>query len=216
MIHPLILASSSPRRQQIVAAMGLAYHIIKPQIDESQHPAEAPLHYVRRLAEEKASAVAQQLQQSPMNNSLAIALAADTVVILAADTTGWQENGVILGKPADADEARAMLGKLRHRPHTVCTAYAIWQVGMGLHHINHVATTVHMRDYSDAEIETYIASGDPFDKAGGYAIQHPEFAPVARIDGSYTNVVGLPAQEVSASLRQVGIPARDIPDDFAP
>jgi septum formation protein len=218
MTYRLILGSSSPRRQQIVAAMGLDYTLIKPHIDETQHPNEAPLAYVRRLAQEKAQAVAQQINQIDVDtqeNNQTVALTADTVVILAADTTDWQEDGAVLGKPANANEARQTLQRLRQYPHIVCTAFALWQMGQGLKTLQHVTTTVYMREYSDADIEAYIATGDPFDKAGGYAIQHQKFSPVDRIEGSYTNVVGLPADEVAQALRTLGIPARDIPPNFA-
>src|SRR5690606_11694430 len=114
---------------------------------------------------------------------------ADTVVILAADTIGVTEGGEIQGKPADPVEARDMLRRLRGRDHVVCTALTLRSVEPGalptLTELTH--TIVTMRDYSDAEIDAYIATGDPFDKAGGYAIQHDGFHPVERIDGSYSN-----------------------------
>ncbi|MCA9881491.1 MAG: septum formation protein Maf, partial [Anaerolineae bacterium] len=188
---PLILASSSPRRRELLASLGVEYSIIKPEIDETQHDGEPPLAYVRRLSKEKAHAVAEQLQ------SQATILAADTVVILAADTIGIDGEGEILGKPADADEARAMLKRLRGRDHLVVTAFTLLKTGTeSSNHTQDVQTRVTMRDYSDAEIEDYIATGDPFDKAGSYAIQHPEFRPVADLSGSRTNVIGLPLDEV--------------------
>lgn len=196
----LILASSSPRRQQLIASLGIPYRIIKPDIDETRHPGEAATQYVQRLSQEKAQAVARQLGNDET------VLAADTAVILAADTTGVDAAGEILGKPADADEARAMLRRLRGRPHQVCTAFTLLcTTPPPPAHTEVVCTTVHMRDYSDHEIEAYIATGDPFDKAGGYAIQHEGFQPVARIEGSYTNVVGLPLDEVRAALVPFGL-----------
>ncbi|MEM9952123.1 MAG: Maf family nucleotide pyrophosphatase [Chloroflexota bacterium] len=193
-----ILASSSPRRRAIISEMIDEFEIIKPDIDETQHNNEAPLAYVKRLSREKAQAVAEQVLADD-----ATILAADTVVILAADTIGIEENGEILGKPIDADDAKAMLTRLRNRPHFVCTAFTLMR---GRYHVTEVVSTkVHMRDYSDAEIDAYIATGDLFDKAGSYAIQHEGFHPVREIEGSYSNVVGLPADEVRQELIRAGI-----------
>jgi septum formation protein len=196
-----ILASSSPRRREIIGSMIEHFEIIKPDIDETQGAAEAPLDYVRRLSQEKAHAVAEKIEGD------SAILAADTVVILAADTIGIAEDGEILGKPANAEEARSMLQRLRNRPHLVCTAFTL-RNGESLHS-EIVTTTVYMRDYSDSEIETYIATGDPFDKAGSYAIQHEGFHPVSRIEGSYSNVVGLPAEEVRAAIARMQIPMKE-------
>lgn len=200
---PLILASSSPRRRELLTSLGLEFTIIKPDIDESQRPGEAPLDYVRRLSLEKAANVAARL------NSPAAVLAADTVVILAADTLGVDEAGEILGKPLDADDAHRMLRRLRgrvHQVHTAMTVYRIMADGAPIQFTEITRTDVYMRDYSNAEIEAYIATGDPFDKAGSYAIQHDGFHPVARIDGCYTNVIGLPVCEVRNALATVGWP----------
>ena len=195
----LILASSSPRRRELIASLGIDFEIIKPHIDETQHPDEPPFDYVRRLSREKADAVAAKIDTPD-----ATIIAADTIVVLAADTIGVTEDGDILGKPTDAAEARAMLQRLRGRAHVVCTAFTL--LHMGDHPTSHteaVKTIVHMRPYTDAEIEIYIATGDPFDKAGSYAIQHTEFAPVDRIEGDYNNVVGLPLDAVKAALEQI-------------
>lgn len=195
-----ILASSSPRRREIISTMIDNFEIIKPDIDETQHENEAPLDYVARLSREKAAAV-----QAQINDDSPI-LAADTVVILAADTIGIETNGEILGKPINAEDARAMLKRLCNRPHRVCTTFTLLQGEKS--HTETVCTTVHMRDYTDAEIDAYIATGDPFDKAGSYAIQHEGFHPVREIEGSYTNVVGLPADEVRAALVRLTIPLK--------
>jgi MAF protein len=191
----LILASSSPRRRQILSEICPEFEIIRPHIDETQRPAEPPLDYVRRLSQEKALAVADRLQDA----SAAI-LAADTIVILSDDDSGQDE---ILGKPASADEARTTLQRLRDRAHRVCTAFTLLKGQAS--HTDVICTTVHMRDYSDEAIDRYIASGDPFDKAGSYAIQHDGFDPVARIEGSYSNVVGLPAEDVRRALQTFGL-----------
>ena len=191
----LILASSSPRRRELLASLGLHYEVHKPDVDETQQPGEAPLEYVQRLSRLKAEAVAAR-----MAGEVAV-LAADTIVILAADTIGIDEAGEILGKPATPDEARQLLRRLRHRDHRVCTAFTLLRSGSAPQEITEiVCSRVTMRNYSDTEIDAYIATGDPFDKAGSYAIQHPTFAPVAQVQGSYSNVVGLPIDEVRAAL----------------
>lgn len=195
-----ILASGSPRRHELLTNMGIDFTIIRPDIDETRRPDEAPLDYVRRLSIEKADAVAARLDGDP-----ALILAADTVVILAADPIGVAEDGELLGKPVDAADARRILTSLRGRAHTVCTALTLRRTGTDPQQITRLTQTqVHMRDYTDAEIDAYIATGDPFDKAGSYAIQHQGFNPVARIDGSYSNVVGLPTGTLRAMLTDIG------------
>ena len=193
----LILASSSPRRQQLLAELGLDFDVINPQIDESRYDGEPALRYARRLSREKAAAVVAGLRGGP-----ALALSADTIVLLGAD-----DEGELLGKPQDAADARRMLVALRERAHQVITAYTLQISGGPARSVTrHERTIVHMRAYSDEEIETYIGSGDPFDKAGGYAIQNRAFHPVARIDGSYSNVVGLPIEAVKEALIEIGYP----------
>lgn len=198
-MYALILASSSPRRQAIVSAMGIPFTIVKPQIDETQHADERPLAYVRRLSRRKAHAVA----VSGVGDD-AVILAADTIVVLDAQALTRHTTSRILGKPANADEARAMLVTLRGRVHQVCTSFTLYRLVDGAEYTLPVCTSVLMRDYSDAEIDAYIATGDPFDKAGGYAIQHEGFAPVASITGSRDNVVGLPSDDVARGLRLFG------------
>ena len=208
---PFILASGSPRRRELLASLGIEFTIIKPDIDETQHAGENPYDYVRRLSIEKANAVAARVSESVQTDEPAFVLAADTVVILAADTigvldTGLNEDGEILGKPADEADARQMLERLRGRDHVVCTALTLLRLGNPRQQITELTrTTVTMRDYTDAEITAYIATGDPFDKAGGYAIQHEEFHPVEHIDGSYENVVGLPTETLLEMLPQIGL-----------
>ncbi|MBC7871389.1 MAG: Maf family protein [Chitinophagaceae bacterium] len=216
-----VLASGSPRRRELIGSLGISFEVIKPDIDETQQPDEGNLAYVTRLCQEKAAAVMSQLHPP------ATVLAADTIVVLAADTIGvisaendlngvysleaasaFRLNGELLGKPRDAEEARRMLQRLRNRPHTVCTAFTLLQAETALTPAkkitSFVCTTVHMRDYSADEIEAYIATGDPFDKAGSYAIQHEGFHPVAQIDGCYNNVVGLPLCVVKRGLVYFG------------
>jgi MAF protein len=194
-----VLASGSPRRRELLASLGIEFVVIKADIDETQHSGEPPYTYVRRLSNEKAEAVAGRLTEP------AYVLAADTVVILAADTIGVIETGDILGKPEDAADARRMLQRLRGRDHIVCTSLTLRNLASGQALTELTRTTVTMRDYTDAEIDAYIATGDPFDKAGSYAIQHEGFHPVERIEGSYTNVVGLPVETLSEMLKTLAI-----------
>ncbi len=195
-----ILASGSPRRRELLGSLGIDFEVIKSDIDETQGADEAPYDYVRRLSIEKAETVAAKVSDA------AYVLAADTVVILAADTLGVTDAGEILGKPVDAADARSMLIRLRGRDHVVCTALTLLKLGDEHKRITELTrTTVTMRDYSDAEIDAYIASGDPFDKAGGYAIQHEGFHPVERIEGSYSNVVGLPVETLKPMLERIGV-----------
>jgi len=194
-----ILASGSPRRRELLTALGIPFTVVKSDIDETQRPDEDAIAYARRLSAEKAAAVHAQIQP---DTAPLVVIAADTVVI------DDEVDGTVLGKPADADEARAMLIRLRGRAHTVCTALTVLKqiAGRSDSRTRETRTRVGMRAYSDAEIDAYIASGDPFDKAGGYAIQHPEFCPVDRIEGSYTNVVGLPVETLTAMLDELAIP----------
>ena len=193
-----ILASGSPRRRELLASLGIDFQVIKSDIDETQQADENPYDYVRRLSIEKAEAVAARLSEP------ALVLAADTVVILAADTIGVTESGDVLGKPVNADDARVMLRRLRGRDHVVCTAITLFQLDSRQILTELTRTTVTIRDYSEAEVDAYIATGDPFDKAGGYAIQHEGFHPVAQIDGSYSNVVGLPLETLKPMLERIG------------
>ena len=188
----IILASSSPRRQELLSQFGIDFEVIKPDIDESRRIGEALVDYAERLSREKAAAVIASLDGSP-----AIVIAADTIVI--------DHQGALLGKPADAADARRMLRHLRARAHQVVTAFTVRRDSQPPQaYTGHARTAVYMRDYTDAEIDAYIASGDPFDKAGGYAIQHEAFHPVARIEGSYSNVVGLPLDELWQALNILG------------
>ena len=197
----LILASSSPRRRELLAQLGIAFEVVSPDIDESRDEGEGLLSYVRRLSRQKAAAVAQSLDESP-----SVILAADTIVILAEDSAGVADAHTLLGKPKDADEARCMLRRLRGRSHEVITAFTLHRLGAQAKTVTrHERTLVYMRDFTDAEIDAYIATGDPLDKAGAYAIQNQAFKPVARIEGSYSNVVGLPMRALEAALSELGL-----------
>ena len=188
----LILASNSPRRKQLLTLGGWAFSCAAAPVDESVLPGEAPEAYVRRLAEAKARAA---LDREPGLPAEALVVAADTTVV---------DGEQILGKPVDPAEAQQMLRQLRDRRHQVYTGLAVLRAGDGQLHLDAVVTDVWMRDYSDAEMQAYIASGDPLDKAGAYAIQHAEFNPVARLDGCAANVVGLPVCRLAQAIEALG------------
>jgi septum formation protein len=189
----LVLASASPRRRELLAALGVPFTVRAADVPEelSLH-APAPV-LAEELALAKASAVAREEPD-------ALVLGADTIVVL---------DGRPLGKPASPEEARQMLRALRGRAHEVVTGVAVIARG-GVTRTAHAVTRVVMRCYSDAEMEEYIASGDPFDKAGAYAIQHPGFQPVARVEGCYCNVVGLPLWTVRRLLAEAA-PGLSVP-----
>ncbi|MBN1667178.1 MAG: septum formation protein Maf [Anaerolineales bacterium] len=184
----LILASNSPRRKALLSLTGWPFEVLAADVDEDILPGEAPDDYVRRLAAEKALAVVVRVDPQ------ATILAADTTVVDGAE---------ILGKPVDCTQARQMLERLRGRTHQVYTALAIWHAGRL--RVDCCATEVPMRAYSDVEMDAYIASGDPMDKAGAYAIQHPGFRPVEELQGCYANVVGLPLCHLVRNLRSLGL-----------
>jgi MAF protein len=187
----LILASNSPRRRQLLALAGWPFSVSAADVDETPYPNESPAGYVLRLAEAKARAVA------------ATRLAADQLV-LAADTT-VVDGSEILGKPANAVEAVAMLKRLRGHTHQVYSGIALLRLPDGLLLTDLCVTPVPMRDYSDEEILAYVQTGDPLDKAGAYAIQHPQFHPVASLDGCYASVMGLPMCHVLLLMRKMNI-----------
>jgi septum formation protein len=171
----LVLASASPRRAALLAELGVAFEVIPSRIDEAWPPGP-PQEAVTALAVAKARAVARGL-------SGAAVLGADTEVVL---------EGRPLGKPAGPDDARRMLRELRGREHEVITAVALVQAPAGREETRTVVTRVLMREFDQAEIEAYVASGEPLDKAGAYAVQGAGGALVAEVRGCFTNVVGLP------------------------
>ena len=176
----IVLASASPRRRELLAALGLEFDVVPSHVDETTSVAEL-------LARRKAEAVTEVHPD-------ALVIGSDTVVVL---------DGCILGKPGDAAEARAMLASLRGRSHEVVTGVAVTLDGCV--RSDHDRTSVHMRAYDDNEIEAFIASRSPFDKAGGYAIQDETFAPVAAFEGCRCNVVGLPLATLRALLAECGV-----------
>lgn len=169
------------------------FNIDVANIDESILPAEPAMQYVIRLAAEKAQAV---LPRSRVEH---VIIGSDTSVVI---------DGEILGKPADANEARAMLTRLRCRTHQVYTGIAVLRAQDNALLTDVCVTDVPMRDYSDEEMDAYIESGDPLDKAGAYGIQNPDFQPVASMAGCYASVMGLPLCHLTVLLRKQGISPR--------
>lgn len=192
---PFVLASRSPRRRALLERLGLPFEV-RPATSEEVWPEDrAPGEAVERLALEKADNVADARPE-------ALTLAADTVVVL---------DGMVLGKPADADEARRMLGRLSGATHEVYTGLALLHPASGRRVAAHETTAVTFADLSDHEISRYVASGSPLDKAGAYGIQDDHGALfVARIEGDYYNVVGLPLHRL---YRLLGDHFADLLDD---
>ena len=185
----LVLASASPRRRELLERLGLVLEVLPADVDETPQPGEKPADYARRVAAAKCDAVA----DGPAAERGLAVLGADTTVIIEE---------AILGKPADADDARAMLGRLAGRRHEVVTAYTIRSGGRRLDRA--VTTLVAMRALQPPEIEAYVASGEWRDKAGGYAVQGIAAAFITELRGSLTNVIGLPLAEVLADLLALG------------
>ncbi len=192
---PLVLASASPRRAELLKTLDFNFEVRVSQIDESQQDGESALAYVQRLAREKAHASCGVRTGS--QDSGEIFLGADTSVVLGDR---------IFGKPANRDEAIDMLLSLSERTHTVITALAL--VGNSVSNRSHSETRVTFGRIDRAQASAYWDSGEPCDKAGGYAIQGLASAFVQRIEGSYSGVVGLPAFECTALLAEAGIRPR--------
>jgi septum formation protein len=185
---PLYLASTSPRRRELLAQLGLDFHVLGVDIDESVRAGEEAAAYVLRLAREKAAAGLAQAGEG-------VVIAADTSVVL---------DGEVLGKPASEQEAIAMWSRLSGREHEVLTGLAVGNRARLAARV--VSTRVRFRAIRDAEMRAYWASGEPRDKAGGYAIQGRGAIFVTGIEGSYSNVVGLPLAETAALLDTFGLP----------
>jgi len=192
----LYLASASPRRRELLTQIGLAHEVLRvpapPGEDEPQHPGESAADYVRRTASDKA------LRGRDWMRSQAL----PTLPLLAADTTVVLD-GVVLGKPADRDDAIRILRALSGATHDVHTAVAVWAGNQLLEAVS--ITQVRMRELTDDEIGRYCDSGEPFGKAGAYGIQGMAGTFIAHISGSYTGVMGLPLFETANLLRAAGI-----------
>jgi len=191
----LILASGSPRRRQLLALLDVPFVVRPPDVEEANQVGEIPEAMAVRLSRDKARAVCADVQAG-------LIVAADTFVCL---------DGRVLGKPSDADDAVHMLQRLRGRPHVVLSGLSLVATHLGWERTELAQTTVWMRDYSDKEISSYVASGDPLDKAGAYAIQHHGFDPVSHIVGCYANVMGLPLCHLYRLLRELGLAPDETP-----
>ena len=189
MEYTIILASNSPRRRELLTQIGLAFAVAPSDVDERLLPGEAPKDYAERLALEKARSASERAGQ-------AIVIAADTIVVV--DRT-------VLGKPSDAEDARRMLMELSGREHEVVTALAVMDAATGRSSVRTSITRVWFRALTKREIDAYVATSEPLDKAGAYGIQERGALLVDRIEGCYSNVVGLPLSLLGEMLRDFGI-----------
>lgn len=187
-LPPILLASNSPRRKELLGWTGLAFSVHPVDIDETVLEGENPSTYVSRLALQKAQAAAKRTPGE---------------FILAADTT-VADGDEILGKPVDREDAKRMLLQLRGHVHWVHTALTLIDAEKGKTISELCTTPVEMREYTDAELERYLDTNDPLDKAGAYAIQHTEFHPVINMTGCYASVIGLPLCHLVRGLRKLG------------
>lgn len=187
-LPPLVLASGSPRRRELLAGLGVRFTVRPADVDETPRPGEEPAAYVHRLACEKVAAVARAGE---------LVLGADTTVVL---------DGRILGKPEHADDARAMLAAIAGREHVVLTGVAAFDAASGRTASAVERTAVRMAAMSAAEIAWYVDTGEPMDKAGAYGIQGYGALFVAAVFGNYLNVVGLPLPLVRRLMAELGAP----------
>jgi septum formation protein len=185
----LILASASPRRAEILRAAGLPFTVLSSAVDETPYPNESPQEHVQRLAEAKAELVAARAVGP------AIVIAADTVVTL---------EGKILGKPRSSEDARKMLEQLSGRTHSVLTGVMLIRLPDAERRSFVESTLVHFAQLTEEDILHYLATDEPYDKAGAYAIQGRAGRHIPRIEGCYYNVVGLPLAHVSRALAELG------------
>lgn len=188
-IRRLILSSGSPRRRQLLSLMGIPFVIKAGGVDESRLHGEPPTELVLRVSQAKAFTVSDVRPDE-------LVIAADTVVVL---------DGEVLGKPSHAADARRMLNDLRARSHMVYSGVTVWHPASRRVVCKLGESVVWMREYDDDEISAYVASGDPMDKAGAYAIQHPDFAPASSVKGCWLNVMGMPLCQLGSALTEFGV-----------
>jgi septum formation protein len=189
---PILLASGSPRRRDFLASVRIPFDVVRPEVDETPLPDELPERTVRRLAEAKAEA-----GHLLRPRDAGLVLAADTEVVL---------DHRALGKPRDPAAARGMLAELSGRGHDVITGFCLLDPASGRREVGLAATRVWFRELDGDEIAGYVDTGEPLDKAGAYACQGIGAFLIARVEGSYTNVVGLPLGQVIETLRRMGGP----------
>ena len=184
-----ILASASPRRQEMLRSVGLKFKTIPGHVNEDYIKGESPQQHVRRLAQEKTQLIARKYPRTWV-------LGADTIVVI---------DGLILGKPKNKTQAKEMLKKLSGRKHKVFTGFTVMQVASKISHSDVVQSAVKFKKISAAELDWYIACAEPYDKAGGYAVQGKGAYFIKSIRGSYTNVIGLPLCEVLETLKKLEV-----------
>jgi septum formation protein len=189
MPSPLILASNSPRRSELLRQIGLAFTVDPADVDERVLPNEPPEAYAVRVALDKAKVAAARAGRG-------VVIAADTVVVLGSE---------LMGKPADAADAKRMLSLLSGKAHRVVTGLVVRDAGTGRTEAQAVSTNVWFRDLRNEEIDAYVASGEPLDKAGAYGIQEKGALLVDRIEGCFFNVVGLPLSTLGRMLDRFAI-----------
>jgi septum formation protein len=189
-----VLASASPRRRELLARAGVCFEVIPSGVAERELPGEAPAQLAQRLASEKAGSVARSLGAQPPRQ----VLGADTIVVI---------DGEVLGKPDDAEHALELLRRLAGRRHRVLTGVALVASDTLEERRAVVESWVRMRAAGDDELRAYVATGESLDKAGAYAAQGIGRRLIEKIEGSETNVIGLPLEETLALLRAAGIPA---------
>ena len=200
-VDKLVLASASPRRRELMAAMGLTFDVLPADVPEDPLPGETPQAMVERLSRDKAMKVAASMQQG-------FVIGADSTVVHLGES---------LGKPVDDDEARAMLRRLRGTTHHVCTGLTVVDA-TGRHLTGSMTSQITLRDFTDDEIEASIATGTPRDKAGAYAVQDTELRPASGWEGCYHNIVGLPTCRLLLMLAELGWSPEDdwtLPDTAA-
>lgn len=190
-----ILASQSPRRRKLLSLCGYPFQVMAANVDETAVNIADPSENTINTARLKAGAIANNLIDPGEDHTIIIA--ADTIITLQDQ---------MLGKPVDAAEAHSMLRVLRNREHRVYTGLFLIDLITGQELTAVHAAKVHMRPYTDSEIERYVASGDPLDKAGAYAIQHPQFQPVDNLDGCYLGVMGLSVCQLLQQLNKLEVP----------
>jgi len=185
----LILASSSPRRRELLKMLGIAFEVIPSHIEEEEIDGESPREHVARLSQAKAKEVGRTVKKDRW------ILGADTIVFI---------DGEVLGKPQTGAEANCMLKKLSGREHTVMTGFFIYHPELNQSAGTVVESKVAIKKLTDNEIEGYIKTGEPFDKAGAYAVQGIGMFMIEKVFGSHTNVIGLPVCEVVSALKRLG------------
>lgn len=188
-MKPLILASASPRRRELIARLGVSFSVSPADVDESKFPGENAVAFACRIAHDKALTIA-----SATNNGIVIGV--DTIVVI---------DGEVMGKPESPEAARAMLEKLSGRTHEVVSGVAVIEMPSGKTFIESAATNVRFKALSRLEIDRYVASGEPLDKAGAYGIQGVASLFVEGISGCYYNVVGLPLNLLYETLLEFGM-----------